>query len=55
MMSKMATIVLTYKLGLLSYGDSKLEKWKKMIKKTGLSFFKPDSSLTGFFICGKEC
>ena len=29
----MAAKVLTYKLGSLSYGDSKLENWKKM-KKT---------------------
>ena len=29
----MAARVLTYELGSLSYGDSKLENWKKM-KKT---------------------
>ena len=33
MMNKMVAKVLTYELGLPSYGDSKLENWKKM-KKT---------------------
>ena len=31
----MATQVLTYELGLLSYGDLKLAKWKIKIKKMG--------------------
>ena len=37
MTKKMATRDLSYKLGLLSYGDSKLAKWKITIKKMGSS------------------
>ena len=33
MTRKIGAIVLTYKLGSLSYGDSKLEKWKNFNKK----------------------
>ena len=32
MKNKMVARVLTYQLGLWSYGDSKLEKWKKFKK-----------------------
>ena len=35
MMNEMAARDLSYKLGSSSYGNSKLAKWKIMIKKTG--------------------
>ena len=35
MTNKMAVRVLSYKLGLWGYGDSKLAKWKIAMKKTG--------------------
>ena len=33
MTNKMAARVLTYELGSLNYGNSKLEKWKNFTKK----------------------
>ena len=38
-MNKMAALVLTYELGLPSYDDSKLEKWK--ILKDCLTILEP--------------
>ena len=35
MTNKMVARVLTYELGLSSYGHSKLKKWKMKIKKMG--------------------
>ena len=53
MTNKIVARVLTYKLGLLSYGDSKLDKWKNFTKDSYVS--KPGLWRTGFFRCSKEC
>ena len=53
LIKKMAAGVLTYKLGLPSYGDSKIGKWEKGIKK----IVYPSSSLVYselVFGCGKK-
>ena len=41
MANKMVARVLTYDLGLPSYGDSKLENWKKIKEDDRLAIFKP--------------
>ena len=46
MMNKMVARVLTYELGLPSYGDSKLEKCQNFMKKDCIVIFKP---AYGFF------
>ena len=53
MTTKVATIVLTYKLGLLSYGNLKLEN-EKSRKEDCLAVLKLGLWQTGFFRCSKE-
>ena len=54
MTSKMAARVLQYKLGSPSYGDSKLEKLKKLQEEDRLAIFKPGLWQTGFSDAAKN-
>ena len=54
MTSKMAAIVLTYKLEYLSYGNLKLEKVEKFQEEDSLAIFKPGLWQMDFFGCGEE-
>ena len=49
MANKMAARVLSYKLGSPSCGDSKLEKWKKVVEKIASSHCQAWFMVNGLF------